>query len=104
MDGQTGGASQGGSKKRGFHEISNAGRRHEDVLFAQDDTGNYQGYDARQRGEEAQEDDGYADDVEANEYAGNSDDDEGEDILENMDRDYENRPELDRYDEQGIDD
>ena len=105
MDGQTGGgASQGGSKKRGFQEISNSTRRHEDVLFAQNDTGNYQGYDARQHGEEAQEDDGYADDVEANEYAGNSDDDEGEDILENMDRDYENRPELDRYDEQGIDD
>lgn len=73
-------------------------------MFAPTDTGNYQGYDARQHGDEAQEDEGYADDVEANEYAGNSEDDDGEDILENMDRDYEHRPELDRYDARGIDD
>jgi hypothetical protein len=109
MDGsnQNGGGpsqSQGGSKKRGFHEISNTGRRDEDALFAQNDGGNYEGYDARQNGDEAQEDEGYADDVEANEYAGNSEDDDGEDILENMDRDYEHRPELDRYDARGIDD
>lgn len=72
-------------------------------MFAQNDTGNYQGYDARQHGDEAQEDDGYADDVEANEYAGNSEEEDGEDI-QNMDRDYEERPELDRYEARGIDD
>jgi hypothetical protein len=76
-------------------------QRDADVLFNANENQNpFQGY--RPAGEEeALEDDGLAD--QSDEAPGDEEVD-GDDLEENMEDDYEARPELDRYDDVGIDD
>jgi DNA replication licensing factor MCM2 len=96
------------SKKRKFGDISNQQQADEELLFGAGDGARREEFEFRGAGDEAEEDDqDIHDDVDAQadeEGAGSEDEAEGEDILENMEDDYQEKPELDRYEADGLDD
>jgi hypothetical protein len=44
------------------------------------------------------------DDIDRAQYQENSEEQDGDDLMENIEDDYEARPELDRYEQRGLDD
>jgi DNA replication licensing factor MCM2 len=62
-----------------------------------------EGYNPDHQNEAMEDDNIIEDDIQDD--VGNSEDEvEGDDLLDNMEQDYEERPELDRYEEDGLDD
>lgn len=76
------------------------------IIYRAENDGDFEGYAGGQRdnGIDAGSDVFGDDDVDREQYHGNSEDEQGDDLLENIEADYEARPELDVYENRGIDD
>ena len=107
MDGNNGNNGLPG-RRRVNDTFGNNGQRDDDLLFNQGENQNpFAGYREQNNNDvdEAEEDDGIDGLGHDDEGDGNEDDNvEGDDLDEHMEEDYEHRPELDNYDDIGIDD